>query len=94
VDGIHDVADCGRGLLVVRVCELFLYRRESGWVGLCRGVGRGYMGVALKGGGVQEEGVGFILHNIYEAQSHEHQISLFCMMNLKRHWTISFVPIF
>jgi hypothetical protein len=27
-------------------------------VGLCRGVGRGYTGVALKGGGEQEEGVG------------------------------------
>jgi hypothetical protein len=51
VDGISDVAECGSGLLVVRVYEsFFMYRMESGWVGLCRGVGRGYTGVALKGG--------------------------------------------
>jgi hypothetical protein len=28
-------------------------------VGICSGVGRGYTGFALKGGGVQEEGVGW-----------------------------------
>jgi hypothetical protein len=38
--------------------SFFMYRIESGWVGLCRGVGRGYTGVTLKGGGVQEEGGG------------------------------------
>jgi hypothetical protein len=52
VDGIRDVAECGRGLLVVRVYEsffiiFFMYRIEHGWVGLFRGVGRGYTGVAL-----------------------------------------------
>jgi hypothetical protein len=30
-----------------------MYMIEFGWVGLCSGVGRGYTGVALKGGGVQ-----------------------------------------
>jgi hypothetical protein len=44
------------GCTCIRV--FFLYRIESGWVGLCRGVGRGYTGVALKGGGAQEVGVG------------------------------------
>jgi hypothetical protein len=59
VGGISDVAECGHGLLVVCVYDsFFLYRIVSGWVGLCRGVGRGYTGVALKGGGVQEERVG------------------------------------
>jgi hypothetical protein len=28
-----------------------MYRIESDWVGICRGVGRGYTGVALNGGG-------------------------------------------
>jgi hypothetical protein len=52
VDGISDVAECGRGLLVVRVyASFFMYRIEYGWAGLCRGVGRGYTGVALKGEG-------------------------------------------
>jgi hypothetical protein len=55
VDGISVVAECGRGFLVVRVYKSFLYWRESGWVGFCRGVGRGYAGVALKRSGVQEE---------------------------------------
>jgi hypothetical protein len=59
VGGICDVAECGHGLLVVCVYESFLcIGIESGWVGLCRGVGRGYTGVALKGGGVREKGVG------------------------------------
>jgi hypothetical protein len=35
-----------------------MYRIEFGLVGLFRGVGRSYMCVVLKGGGVQEEGVG------------------------------------
>jgi hypothetical protein len=35
-----------------------MYRIESGWVGICRDVGRGYTGVALNSGEVQEEGVG------------------------------------
>jgi hypothetical protein len=42
VNGIRDVAECGRGLLIVLVYEsFFLYRIESGLVGFCRGVGRG-----------------------------------------------------
>jgi hypothetical protein len=59
VDGISDVVECSHGLLVVHVYEsFFMYQIESGWVGLCRGVGRGYLGVTLTGGGGQEEGVG------------------------------------
>jgi hypothetical protein len=48
----------------VMVCWLyaymscFMYRIEPDWVGICRSVRRGYMGVVLKGGGVQEECVG------------------------------------
>jgi hypothetical protein len=50
VDGISDMAECGRGLLVVvYMSRFFMYRIEFGWAGLCRGVGRGYTGVALKG---------------------------------------------
>jgi hypothetical protein len=44
--------------LYVYMSRFFMYRVESGWVGLCTGVGRGYISVALKGGGLQEEGVG------------------------------------
>jgi hypothetical protein len=45
------------GCTCIRVF-FFMYWIESGWVGLCRGVGRSYTGVVLKGGKVQEEGVG------------------------------------
>jgi hypothetical protein len=60
VEGIRDVAECGRGLLVGRVYDtlFLLYRIESAWEGIYSGVGRGYTGVALKGCWVQEEGVG------------------------------------
>jgi hypothetical protein len=37
-----------------------MYQIESGWVGLCRGVGRGYMGVALEVGCRRKGQVGVV----------------------------------
>jgi hypothetical protein len=54
------VAECGRGSLVVRVHETFHVSDRIRVGGICRGVGRAIrvLRIALKGGGVLEEGVG------------------------------------
>jgi hypothetical protein len=52
MDGIRDVAECGHGLLVVCVYESFHVSDRIRLGGNLLGCGEGYMGVALKGGGV------------------------------------------
>jgi hypothetical protein len=57
---IGEVAECRRGSLVVRVYESFHVSDRIRVGGTCRGMGRviRVLRVAVKGGGVLEEGVG------------------------------------